>query len=248
MGVRRTPRFPVAWNSCVSTAAAVAVDAGRARDDLLPATDLVGLEKLNLQSVRPSKQPLPFPTYPSLRRLYIDGSPAFGRLLENPSVTELRIERAPGPDLSFAAAMPNLECLFIGSSPRITSLNGIELFDDLQEVELAYLPKLATLAGVASASRLTNLDVTTCKAIVSLDDVAACSALRQLAIDNCGDIASLKPIRGLNHLESFFRRIHPNTRRRPEPAPRTAIRKLGMQSRREYQPSVLEVKRQLNIT
>jgi len=96
-----------------------------------------------------------------------------------------------------------LEKLIITQS-TITTLNGLEKFDQLKEVEFNYCSKLNTLCCLeASKETLDTLLFDHCKSIKNHDYVMEFRNLKILAFNNGGAITSIKFIKRINSLESF---------------------------------------------
>jgi len=94
-----------------------------------------------------------------------------------------------------------LETLELVQSP-LSSLDGIEGFQSLRHLELAYMRVLQTL----SALRTTKLESLFCEACPKLNDYAVLGELkrlRNLRLNRCAEIQNLEFLGGLALLEEF---------------------------------------------
>ncbi|MFB7142946.1 hypothetical protein ACFCYN_25500, partial [Gottfriedia sp. NPDC056225] len=90
------------------------------------------------------------------------------------------------------------------SNSNVTSLNGINKFENLQNVELHYLNKLEEINNICSLTKLKTLRMENCKKVLINDDLACLTNLNELALINCGNIPSIKFIKNMNKLKKFI--------------------------------------------
>jgi hypothetical protein len=134
--------------------------------------------------------------------------------------------------------------------PQLESLDGLAQLPALSELRLsgaAQLHDISDLVGAATASRLRTLQLQSCRAIERLDAVGSAGSLEYLNVSESGDIQSLCPLAALRELRVLY--LYGTTRVLDgDLTPLTRMpraEELRMQSRREYRPSVHEIKSHL---
>jgi hypothetical protein len=150
-------------------------------------------------------------------------------------------------DLSVLSEHHSLTELTMKEHPQLESLAGIDRLSVLSELSIfgaVRLRNISDLVFTAAASRLQTLQLQSCRAIDQLDAVAGAGALETLNASECDGIESLSP---LNHLSKLrFLYLFGTTRvlygDLSPLASLSNLEDLRMQNRREYKPSVPEIK------
>jgi hypothetical protein len=127
----------------------------------------------------------------------------------------------------------------------LQSLDGIDEMPNLIELCVFGARELDDLSPLAAvADSLEQLEFETCLGITSLDAFAALTKLSFVGVNDCGRIASLQPLRGLVQLRVFLAwgstRIEDADLSPLLDLPNLA--EVRMRERREYTPSVAEVR------
>ncbi len=163
-----------------------------------------------------------------------------------PGLQDLYLEGFSEHDLMPLRWNSDLRCLRMKDRPRLTSLNGLEIFGKLEYLGVYLAPLIDLSALLEVGSQLTKLDLPSCP-IRNLDCVGAATSLRALNVSDCREIDSLDPIRNLVNLETAL--MYGTTKIMDgDLTPLTELPNLvsiAMQSRRSYSPSVGEVERLL---
>jgi hypothetical protein len=146
---------------------------------------------------------------------------------------------------------PNLERLTIKDAPRIESLQGITALRSLSNLGIHLARKLTDITDLADATpSLAELRFEYCSGIASLGAIANQIDLCHLGVNDCRSIGSLSPIRHMSKLSVFHAwgstRIVDNDLTILLQLP--LLRELRLKSRKEYRPSVEDVKAALNAT
>ncbi|MFB7142238.1 hypothetical protein ACFCYN_21665 [Gottfriedia sp. NPDC056225] len=88
---------------------------------------------------------------------------------------------------------------------NITSINGIEKFENLSKIEFHYLSKLEDIKNIHTFSnKLKELRMENCKRIIFEDYLSCLKELEALALVKCGNLSSIKFIRNMNKLRDFI--------------------------------------------
>jgi internalin A len=146
---------------------------------------------------------------------------------------------------------PSLEKLTLKAAPRIENLQGLNAFASLSFLGIHLTRKFTDISEFSGSHPvLQELKFEYCSQFSSLVPLQGLTGLRRLMISDCKKIDSLKPLAGLSKLEAFM--AWGTTRiidgdlsvlcELPE------LKELRMQSRKEYRPSLEEVKQRLQIT
>ncbi|NUP96670.1 MAG: hypothetical protein HUU28_10955 [Planctomycetaceae bacterium] len=159
-----------------------------------------------------------------LEELHIDGiarMPDFGELphLRRLMVTckgKLRLSEANGAlrdlclssyspkskDLSELPTLPELEALSLNGG-SVLSLEGIERFAGLKDVQLSRLPRLTSIVPVTRLTGLKELRFRDCKRIGNHATIVAAKALTWLGYINCGSMPSISFLNDMPALTHF---------------------------------------------
>jgi len=128
--------------------------------------------------------------------------------------------------------------------PSVATLEGIEFFPDLEQLDLSLAP-ISSLAPLQSAApTIGHLELESCKLIQTLDGVEHLRELRTLNLGDVGPITSLQPISELTNLERVYlwgSTVISDADLSPL-ANLPKLTTLRMTSRRPYHPSVAEIK------
>lgn len=99
--------------------------------------------------------------------------------------------------------LPRIETLkeFFLFQSTITSLEGIDRFENLSNLGLFILPKLSRIGGIAAlAQKLENLEIESCKKIIDYETLREMKTLRKVQLFMAGQIPSLKFITSMPSL------------------------------------------------
>lgn len=224
------------------------VQAGTQIRDLSAIEELRSLWRLSLALPSRPKLPLDLTSLPLLRDLGITWNPGFESLFACTGLEVLNIANPPDVDFGRFAPLSGLKKLVVSQGRKLRSTAGIESLQYLEMLGLWGQSALERLDGVGQLSGLRELSIDTCKRISSIEEVRSLRQLRELKLANCGDIRSLAPLSEMFELEEFY--AWESTRivdgdlavllRLPQ------LRRIALQSRREYRPTVAEVEQQLS--
>lgn len=155
-------------------------------------------------------------------------------------------------DLSPLGRNQRLARLRFKHYPRLTSLDGIQLFPGLSELEVYGARRLTDFGALARSNaphQIKRLTFQSCPGLTDLDALGSQPQLHSLGIAECGDIASLRPLSGMSMLSTLW--AWGGTRIVDEDLSPLldlkALRSIRMMSRRMYHPSIADVKRHLGI-
>lgn len=98
--------------------------------------------------------------------------------------------------------LPSLRELSLVQSPLI-NLSGVECFEGLKKVELAYLTKLCSLNNLHQIQGLEVLDCQKCRKLTNHEKVRALKNLKVLRFNDCGEIQDLDFINDIPNLKEF---------------------------------------------
>lgn len=164
---------------------------------------LTGLEKLSISG---KKQKIDFQYLPNLKKVTLDWSTGLINLDKCKLLESLAIYSSFNPktkDLTAISDIHWLKKLEINSS-SITSFDGSENFNQLEELEFNYCPKLENISGFEKSSEsLKSLIFGNCKAIKNHNFVVIFSNLNILGFNDSGVIESLEFIKKMKSLNSF---------------------------------------------
>ncbi|MDE1192510.1 MAG: hypothetical protein PW786_10265 [Arachidicoccus sp.] len=143
--------------------------------------------------------------FPKLKQLIADWSPHFLNMDKCKSLKNLSLYgyNPKTKDCSSISNIPWIEKLKIVHSP-INTLNGLEHFNQLKELELAYCSKLETLCCIENSKEsLVTLFLDHCKGIKNIEYVTQFYNLRNLDYKH-GALSSIKFIKNMKALKSFI--------------------------------------------
>jgi len=174
-------------------------------DDIDVLTELEYLENLTINK---TKSKIELGKFKNLRRL----SCGYGNVinlkhmksLDFLNLVDYNPKKKDFKELAEMEFVPTLKCLHIYPS-NVESLSGIERFNQLAEMALAYFKKLTDLAGIEKLNEtLTALRIDDSKKIKNFELLSNLHKLEDLAL--CGDAAmeSISFIQGMNKLKSFI--------------------------------------------
>ena len=142
-----------------------------------------------------------------------------------------------------------LQHLTIKEPGKLESLLGAENLSSLRHLELISAPRLTDISAIAGLVDLEELSIQDARGLVTLEQVSQLTNLWHLGIADCGDVESLAPLVGLTRLRSLYAwgttRVVDG-----DLSPLlglSALTDFRMRSRRQYSPSVEEVKAHLAI-
>ncbi|MEC0282077.1 hypothetical protein [Terribacillus saccharophilus] len=118
------------------------------------------------------------------------------------SIKILHLTQYKEQDLNKLSSLTSLVELHLTQGTLI-SLEGIENFADLQELELYGLRKLETLGLSKKNANLVKLDIESCKKIHDSEKIAELGKLENLNLTHLGEIRDVKFVRNLKHLRHF---------------------------------------------
>ena len=213
--------------------------------DLSPITRFSSsLESLKIES-HPSSM-VDLRTFQSLQMLSA-GWAQVGRSIGHATqLEELFVLNYKEPDLSALTSNASLKKVVCKHYPRMTSLNGIEKLPNLEHFA-AFLAPLSDIDALRSIEGpLTELELKSSR-LYDLDPISHCTGLEFLNVSECREIESLKPLSSLTNLT----KLHAYGSTRVTDGDLTPLlnltnlKRLKMQNRRFYNPSVAEVMKQL---
>nr|WP_315424196.1 hypothetical protein [uncultured Pedobacter sp.] len=171
-------------------------------DDIRAIHALSSLESLIVSG---SKRSIDFSYFPLLKKLNIEWSSSFSDMDKCLFLSDLRVVgyNPKSKDCLSIAKLSHIKRLKIAKSP-IHTLNGLDEFYQLEELELDYCSKLETLCCLeGSMGSLVSLLFNHCKSIVNHSYVMKFYHLTTLAYNNCGMLPSIEFILKMNSLNSF---------------------------------------------
>jgi hypothetical protein len=145
---------------------------------------------------------------------------------------------------------PSLQEIQLKVASRLETLDGIAELPTISGLRIAAARELHDLAAVDSAAAtLRHLDFEACLDIYEIQPLSRLAELRWLGISDCGPIPSLHPVGELSMLECLY--AWGSTRiEDADLSPLLRLSRLGeirMRDRRQYQPSLAEIKIQLGL-
>jgi hypothetical protein len=221
----------------------------RTIDDLAPVHELGDtLESLAVQTGTRTR--IDLRCFPLLKDLSCNWRQVSDSLQETEKLESLFLMAYAPEDLTPLAHLRHLRALRMKDRPALRTLEGVQRLSwlDILEIYTAPLHDLTALAELRSPV-LRGLALGACQQITDLHAVAACVGLEELDVSDGGVLSSLSPIAGLNRLS----RLHLYGSTRIADGDLTPLlgldrlRDLRMMSRRDYTPSLAEVKRQLGL-
>lgn len=187
---------------------------------------------------------------PQLRDISCDWRQVADSIAETDALERVSLLAYDCKDLQRLAHLRHLRALRMKERPALRTLEGVQRLSWLDTLEI-YMAPLHDITALAEATPpvLRALALSGCMQITDLDAVAACEALEELDVSECGAMTSLSPIAGLDRLHRLH--LYGSTRVVDgDLAPLLGLhrlRDLRMASRRNYTPSLAEVKRQLGL-
>ncbi len=153
-------------------------------------------------------------------------------------------------DLQPLTIQPSLQHIQLKVALKLETLDGTAGLPTVTELRIAAARELHDLAAVESAATtLRSLDLEACLDIYDIQPLSRLTELRYLGISDCGPIPSLRPVGELALLECLYAW----GRTRIEDADLSPLLRLShlkeirMRDRRQYRPSLAEIKEQLRL-
>ncbi|MEM5014626.1 hypothetical protein WKH57_28360 [Niallia taxi] len=142
--------------------------------------------------------------FPKLEILRLDWGPSVYGLsnLENLNLLQLLKYKPKSKDLSELIKLKKLESLIL-THGNLTSLNGIQKFNNLKEIQLNYIRNLIDISHLKNLPLLSELEIENCKKIRDIPIVNNISSIERLALLNCGEFESLVFIESMQNLKNF---------------------------------------------
>lgn len=187
---------------------------------------------------------------PRLKDLSCDWRQITDSIAETVALERLSLLAYDSEDLQRLAHLRHLRALRMKERPALRTLEGVQRLIWLDTLEI-YMAPLLDITALAEARSpvLRALALGGCRQVTELDAVSACEALEELDVSECGVVSSLSPIAGLDRLNRLH--LYGSTRVADgDLTPLLALhrlRDLRMASRRNYTPSLAEVKRHLGL-
>jgi hypothetical protein len=153
-------------------------------------------------------------------------------------------------DLQPLTIQPSLQEIQLKVASTLETLDGIAELPTLSGLRIAAARELHDLADVESAAAtLRSLDFEACLDIHEIQPLSRLTELRYLGISDCGPVPSLHPVGELAMLECLY--AWGSTRiEDADLSPLLRLSRLGeirMRDRRQYRPSLAEIKTQLGL-
>ena len=174
-------------------------------DGINDITAILTLSKLESLVLSGKNRRIDFLHFPLLVQLIIDWSPYFLNMDKCTCLKHLSLYNynPKSKDCLSISNIPWVKKLQITQSP-IRTLNGLDKFNQLEELEINYCSKLETLCCIEkSKETLVSLLFDHCKLIKNHDYVIKLYHLHTLAFNHGGIIPSLKFINKITSLKSF---------------------------------------------
>lgn len=164
--------------------------------------DLGELEYLQLSSC---KDTVDFSLLKNLQEFRGGCPPSLETLASCPRLYSLGLWGLKSRDgtLSSLPDFPGLKKLTLVQS-SVVSLDGIEKYSKLVEVEIAYCRKLTDIDALRHLTGLRKFHIESCGKIQGLQVLESCRRLSVIDIEKCGEIESLSFIAGLSALKGLF--------------------------------------------
>lgn len=163
-------------------------------------------------------------------------------------LSTLYIEKYKKPSLEGIPSTLPIAHLALKDRPLLESLDGIEGLP-LETLTIASAYRLADFNALSTLTSISELKLPGSSKLSNLDWAPSLNEIRLLSIEDCKDIESLSPLEGLKHLSIIYMggttRILDGDLRPLERLP--ALRVLMAANRRNYVPSVEQLKSQLSI-
>ncbi len=157
-------------------------------------------------------------------------------------VEDLFVGSFDGTDLRPLRGLNRLVNLRMKDRVQPTSLDGLNEFPRLTNLQVASASRLADLSALRFATTLESLEITGARKIERLDDLAGLN-LRFLRIGDLGKLESFRPLSGLSNLEELW--VWGDTRIGDNDlspiAELTNLQLLRMANRRSYTPRVADI-------
>jgi hypothetical protein len=221
----------------------------RTIDDLAPVHELGDtLESLAVETGTRTR--IDLRCFPRLKDLSCNWRQVAESIQETEDLESLFLLTYDPEDLMPLAHLRHLRALRMKDRPALRTLEGVQRLSwlDTLEIYTAPLHDLTALAELRSPV-LRELALGACQQITDLHAVAACEALEELDVSDGGALSSLSPIAGLKRLSRLY--LYGSTRIADgDLTPLLGLdrlRDLRMMSRRNYTPSLADVKRQLGL-
>jgi internalin A len=166
-----------------------------------------------------------------------------------PPLEQLRLGAYPERTLEALNDQTALRELVLDDRPRVTSLQGLGCWQTLRNLAVQGASALQDFEGLWGGSHLQSLNLLKCQKLQRVDFIEAMGALLHLNISECGEVESLAPLShalGLEKLELYGSTRIVDLDLRPLLA-LDRLRMLRIKSKKEYVPTVEDVKRGLDL-
>ncbi|MCE4052215.1 leucine-rich repeat protein [Bacillus sp. Au-Bac7] len=142
--------------------------------------------------------------FPKLEILRLDWGSSVSGLsnLENLNLLQLFKYKPKSKDLGELIKLKKLESLIL-THGNLTSLNGIQKFNNLKEIQLNYIRNLIDISHLKNLPLLSDLEIENCKKISNIPIVSNISSIERLALLNCGELESLVFIESMENLKNL---------------------------------------------
>lgn len=159
------------------------------------------LEELHIDGI--ARMP-DFGEFPHLRKLMVTCKGKLRLSEENRALRELCLSSysPKSKDLSELPTLPELETLSLNGG-SVLSLEGIERFVELKDVQLSRMPRLTSIALVARLPKLERLMCMDCKRIEDDAAIVDAKALTWLGYGRCGRTPSISFLNDMPSLTHF---------------------------------------------
>lgn len=222
----------------------------RSIEDLAPVARLAPvLEELSVQASPLAR--LTLPDTPKLRRLAGTWPLIRDTAQRADNLVELNTHQFDEANLVGFVGHSSLAALTIKDAPRLESLDGIEALRSLSALGVHLARKLTDISTIrAVASTMGRLSFEYCSGVNDLTPLNALTAVSHLNVSDCRRIESLGPLRAMTQLESFYA-WGSTAVADGDLSPLLALprlRNIRMKSRKEYRPTLEQVRATLGIT
>jgi hypothetical protein len=168
--------------------------------DISPIHNLKNLSLLNL--TREFNQTIDFEQFPNLKFCQLTWNSKIKNLDQLKSIETLILTNYKKADLSEFKGLSSLKKLSIIKS-SITTVDGLENFQHLEHLELTSLKKLSSLKGIEHFQNLKRLDLESC-AVNDIEPLRNNMNLELLGIHDGKNIQSLNPLKHLSKLQVIY--------------------------------------------
>lgn len=119
-------------------------------------------------------------------------------------VERLHLNKVVSKDrsLRILPPIPNLKCLGI-TQGNLESMDGIDRYPALSELDIAYLPKLRSVCSVTILNCLECLAIEACPNVDDVSCIRSIASLRSVRLSRIATLESIGFVRGMPNLKSF---------------------------------------------